>query len=650
MNLFEEFQNTFAEEQETEMGLMDYLMLCKQEPLAYATAPERILAAIGKPKIVDTSKDDRLSKIYMNRTIKVYPAFENQFYGMEETIERVVGYFVHAAQGLEEKKQILYLLGPVGAAKSSLAEKIKSLVEEYPIYVLKAGEQISPVFETPLGLFDPNKKIGQKVAGEYNIPIRYFTNLPSPWAVKRLQEFGGDISKFSVVKIYPSKLKQIAVAKTEPGDENNQDISCLTGKVDIRQLEHYSQSDPDAYSFSGALCRGNQGVMEFVEMFKAPIKVLHPLLTATQEGNYTGTEAIGGIPFAGVVLAHSNEAEWQTFRNNKSNEAFLDRICMIKVPYCLRTTEEQQIYEKLLKGSSLSEAACAPKTLEVLSQFCVLTRLKEHENSNLWSKMRVYNGENIKDADPRAKSIVEYKETAGVDEGMTGISTRFAFKILSQTFNFDTNEVAADPVHLMYVLEQAIKREQFPEETENKYIEFIKESIAPKYIEFLEKELQKTYLESYDEYGQNIFDRYVSFADHWISDSDYKDPDTGLIMNREALNKELEKIEKGGSNSIANPKDFRNEFVNYVLRARAKPENAGSNPKWTDYEKFKQVIEKKIFSNTEEMLPIISSGSKKDSDTEKKHSSFIERMKKAGYTESQSRRLVEYYIRHTKSQ
>ena len=151
MNLFEEFQSSFEEEQEIEMSLMDYLMLCKQEPLAYATAPERVLAAIGKPKIIDTSKDDRLSKIYMNRTIKVYPAFEKNFYGMEETIERVVGYFVHAAQGLEEKKQILYLLGPVGAAKSSLAEKIKSLVEEYPIYVLKAGDQISPVFETPLG-------------------------------------------------------------------------------------------------------------------------------------------------------------------------------------------------------------------------------------------------------------------------------------------------------------------------------------------------------------------------------------------------------------------------------------------------------------------------------------------------------------------
>ena len=325
----------------------------------------------------------------------------------------------------------------------------------------------------------------------------------------------------------------------------------------------------------------------------------------------------------------------------------MDRICVIKVPYCLRTAEEQQIYQKLLKGSSLGSAPCAPKTLELLSQFCVLTRLKEHENSNLWSKMRVYNGENIRDTDPRAKTIVEYKETAGVDEGMSGISTRFAFKILSQTFNFDTTEVAADPVHLMYVLEQSIKREQFPEEVQNRYLEYIKENISPKYIEFLEKELQKTYLESYDEYGQNIFDRYCVWADAWISDNDYKDSDTGQLLNREVLNKELEKIEK--PSGIANPRDFRHEFVNYVLRARAKPENAGGNPRWTDYEKFRQVIEKKIFSSTEELLPIISFGSKKNSEDMKKHEGFVNRMVELGYTPAQCRRLVEYYIRQSKS-
>jgi serine protein kinase len=182
----------------------------------------------------------------------------------------------------------------------------------------------------------------------------------SPWATKRLAEFGGDISQFRVVKLYPSILNQIAVAKTEPGDENNQDISALVGKVDIRKLEEFPQNDADAYSYSGALCRANQGLMEFVEMFKAPIKVLHPLLTATQEGNYNSTEGLGAIPFTGILLAHSNESEWHTFRNNKNNEAFIDRIYIVKVPYCLRVSDEVKIYDKLLFNSSLAKAHCAP--------------------------------------------------------------------------------------------------------------------------------------------------------------------------------------------------------------------------------------------------------------------------------------------------
>jgi len=446
-DVFDLYSSVFDGRRQTELSLREYLTLCRDEPVTYATAAERMVAAIGEPEVIDTAKDARLGRIFMNRSIKRYPAFAD-FFGMEETIERIVGFFKHAAQGLEERKQILYLLGPVGGGKSSLAERLKQLMEKLPIYVLKAGDQISPVFESPLGLFDA-ERMGPVLQEKYNIPRRYLTGLISPWAVKRIAEFDGDISKFTVVKVYPSKLKQIGVAKAEPGDDNNQDISTLVGKVDIRKLEFFSQNDPDAYSYSGGLNQTTQGLLEFVEMFKAPIKMLHPLLTATQESNYVGTESVGAIPYQGIVLAHSNEAEWQSFKNNKNNEAFIDRVCVVKVPYCLRSNEEGEIYKKLLQQSDLAKAPCAPGTLEMLSQFCVLSRLKEHENSNLFSKMRVYTGENLKDVDPKAKSMQEYRDVAGVDEGMTGVSTRFAFKVLSETFNFDNEEVAADPVHLM---------------------------------------------------------------------------------------------------------------------------------------------------------------------------------------------------------
>ena len=634
------YTRRFVESKEEEMSLDDYLELCRTDPTAYANPAQRLLMAIGEPEMVDTRHDPVLSRIFSNKVIHRYTVF-NDFYGMEEPIEQVVGFLKHAAQGLEEIKQVLYLLGPVGGGKSSLAEKLKDLMQKTPFYAIKG----SPVFDSPLSLFNPEEDAALLLE-RFNIPTRYLRYIMSPWAIKRLHEFNGDINQFRVIKVKPSRMKQIAIAKTEPGDENNQDISSLVGKVDIRKLETFSQDDPDAYSYSGGLCRANRGLLEFVEMFKAPIKVLHPLLTATQEGNYNATEGLSSIPFEGVILAHSNEAEWQTFRNNKNNEAFIDRINIVKVPYCLRVSEELKIYRKLIENSSLHAVPCAPGTLDMLAQFSVLTRLKEPQNSNIYSKLRVYNGETLKDTDPKAKSYQEYRDFAGVDEGMSGTSTRFAFKILSKVFNFDHTEVAANPVHLLYVLERQIEQEQLPQELHERYLNFIKEYLAPKYVEFIGKEIQTAYLESYSEYGQNIFDRYITYADFWIQDQDYRDPDTGEIFDRGSLNADLEKIEKPAG--ISNPKDFRNEVVNFVLRARAN--NQGKNPKWNSYEKLKSVIEKKMFTNTEDLLPVISFNAKASEDDKKKHAEFIARMVDKGYTAKQVRLLCEWYLRVRKSQ
>src|SRR6478736_3396991 len=637
--VLEQFRSNYSATQAEEMGIEEYLDLCRREPATYASAAERMLAGIGEAELVDTRNDQRLGRLFGNRVIRRYPAFR-EFYGMEDAIEQIVAFFKHAAQGLEEKKQILYLLGPVGGGKSSIAERLKSVMEIRPIYALKG----SPVNESPLGLFAP-ERYATALEQEYAIPRRYLTGIMSPWAIKRMEEYEGDLSKFRVVRIQPSVLRQVAITKTEPGDENNQDISSLVGKVDIRKLEDLSQDDPDAYSYSGGLCLANQGLLEFVEMFKAPIKMLHPLLTATQEGNFKGTEGFSAIPFNGIILAHSNESEWQSFRNNRHNEAFLDRIYIVKVPYCLQVSEELRIYEKLLRNSALSEAPCAPGTLEMMAQFSVLSRLKEPENSSIFSKMRVYDGESLKDTDPKAKSYQEYRDYAGPDEGMTGISTRFAYKILSTVFNYDQTEVAANPVHLMYVLEQRIGREDFQDEIKRKYLEFIKGYLAPRYAEFIGKEIQTAYLESYSEYGQNIFDRYVTYADCWIQDEEYRDTDTGEIFERSQLNAELEKIEKPAG--ISNPKDFRNEIVNFVLRARAN--NNGKNPLWTSYEKLRTVIEKKMFSNTEELLPVISFNAKASADEAKKHEDFVNRMVEKGYTKRQVRLLCEWYLRVRKS-
>ncbi len=652
MSIFDDYKDDLQSRKETVLTLQDYLLLCKEDKSAYASASERLLKAIGEPELIDTHSDPQLSRIFDNAKITRYPAFSD-FYGAEDTVMKVVSHLRAASQGLEESKQVLYLLGPVGGGKSSVAERLKELMEKEPFYALQYKDAegnvtTSPINENPLALIrEVFKAKGRDglLESEFGIDKRRLKVPMSPWAIKRLEESEGDLSRFSVVKRHPSISKQIGISKTEPGDENNQDISALVGKVDIRKLEEFEQHDTDAYSYSGGLCQGNQGIMEFVEMFKAPIKVLHPLLTATQEGNFKGTESIGNIPFDGIILAHSNESEWETFRNNKNNEAFLDRVNIVKVPYTLRVSEEAKIYKKMLAGSTLSQAPIAPQTIEMLAEWSVLTRLEElKDNSSLYTKMKVYDGQDYRDIDPKAKQTKEYRELASKNEGMTGSSTRFGFKTLSQLFNYSasqTGELSADPVKLMYVLEQRIKAEQMPEAQEKKYVGFINESLKKPYFHFLGSEIKAAFLENSKEFGQHVFDRYVLHADMWIQGQDYRDPDTGIHYDRAALEKELEKLEKPAG--IMNGKDFRNEVVNFVLRARAKPENGGKNPDWTSYNKFRVVIEKTLNTNLKDLLPVIAFGKQKNSEDEKKHTDFVDGMKKRGYTEKQVRVLGEWY-------
>lgn len=639
MKLLENFKKQYNSKKSEAMSLEQYITLAMKDHSVYDNTAERMLRAIGEPKLVDTSKTPRLSRIFGNRTIPTYDAFKD-FYGLEDVVLQLVSFFKHAAQNLEESRQILYLLGPVGSAKSSLVECLKHLMEQAPIYALADKcNRPSPVYESPLGILNNELLQAIGVTGEGH------KHVPSPWATKRLEEYQGDITQFNVVKVYPSQLKQIAITKTEPGDDNNQDISTLVGKVDIRKLDKFGQDDPDAYSYSGGLCLGNQGILEFVEMFKAPIKMLHPLLTATQEHNYKGTEAIAAIPFTGIVIAHSNQSEWSAFKNNKNNEAFIDRVYTVEVPYCLRADEEVNIYKKLIKNSTLGNAPIAPNTLEMLAEFSILTRLETPENSSVYSKMRVYNGQNIKEKDVHAKSHQEYKDEVTPNEGFNGVSTRTAYKVLAEVFNYDTNEIAADPVHLLYVLEKTISRQRYPDDVKDQYLTFVKEYLSPDYFKKVEKDMQTSYLEAYSEYGQSIFDRYIKFSDHWVQDNDYRDPDTGQLMDRAALSKELEKIEKPAE--IANPKDFRHEVVNFALRYQAAHE--GKNPAWTAYEKLKRVIEANMFSKTKDLLPVISFVGQSDGETKKKHESFVNRMKELGYTERQVRRVVEWHMRATRS-
>jgi serine protein kinase len=343
----------------------------------------------------------------------------------------------------------------VGGGKSSIAERLKYLMQKVPFYALKG----SPVNESPLGLFDAAED-GPVLEEQFGIPRRYLQHVLSPWAVKRLEEFGGDIRQFRVVKRYPSILQAGGIAKTEPGDENNQDISSLVGKVDIRKLENFAQDDTDAYSYSGGLCLANQGLLEFVEMFKAPIKVLHPLLTPRRRATTRAPRALARFRSTAWCWRTATRASGRPFATTAttrpSSTASTSSRCLL--PARRGGEDLREADPRVVAGQRRLRARHAQDDGAVRRAHAP----EGAENSSIFSKMQVYDGESLKDTDPRAKSYQEYRDYAGVDEGMSGISTRFAFKILSKVFNYDSTEVAANPVHLMYVLEQQIEREQFP--------------------------------------------------------------------------------------------------------------------------------------------------------------------------------------------
>jgi len=652
MSLFDTYKKTYGERHNDKpMTLAEYLEEARANDKMYQSPHGAMVEAFGEPRLLETRKDERLGRIYENRVIQVFDTFEGKFFGMYDVIAQLYSFFVRAEQGLDERHKIPYLLGPVGGGKSSLAEHLKMLMEHIPFYALarrlengpyRGGFELSPVFESPLGLFsEQDQRV--LISEQLGVHDRFIPRLMSPWAVKRLQrEFNGDASQFYVVKLYPSILDQQGIAVATPGDESNQDISTLVGKTDIRKVGEFSQNDSDCYMYSGALCRGARFV-EFVEMFKAPIKTLNPLLPALTENFFSSTEGFT-IPFNGIVMAHSNEAEWETFRMQKKNEAFVSRTSLIKVPYNTAVSDEIRIFEKLINGSALAGKPIAPGTLKALATFTTLTHLVDYEN--IYTKLRVYDGQNLKGVDTKAKSIHEYRDAAGVNEGMSGFDMRLAFEVLAKTYNHNPEEVAANPVDLLYVLENEIRQQEFGDK-EKQYIgTFLKEIVVSKIVnKEISEAIQDAYFESADPFGQEMLDRYFVWAEHWLDEVEFVDQNTHTTLNREMLNQELEKIEKPAG--IGNPKDFRDEFVRYVLKYRAN--NAGKNPPWKSYEKIRNVIKKNLFAKVDDLLPIISFSKKEDSGLQKKHDEFVSRMVARGYTAQQVRLLVDWHIRSKKS-
>jgi serine protein kinase len=608
---------------------LEYAELVKKNPELAILAHQRIYNLVTGPgvEVIRTDENPRLRRIYGNDVIKRYKFFSEDFFGIDKTIMKLVRYFHSAAMAGEEARQVLYLVGPVGSGKSSLMESLKKALEASPpIYCLKD----CPMREEPLHLVPKHLRAGfEEILG-----VRIEGDLCPVCRYRLKNEFGGEYERFPVESAGFSIRSRKGIGVVPPVDPNNQDTSVLIGSVDISKIDLYPEDDPRVLSLNGAFNVGNRGIVEFIEVFKNETEYLHTMITATQEKSVPSPGKGAMIYFDGVILAHSNEAEWNKFRSDHTNEAILDRIVKIEIPYCLELNEEMKIYEKILKKSRF-RAHTAPHTIEVASMFAILTRLAPSAKVDPMTKLKIYNGEEIMEKGAARKTdILELREEAS-REGMTGISTRFIMKVLDTALS-ESECDCINPISVMETLVRAVRELAVSDEEKTRYLRFIQDSIKKEYNKTLEKEVTKAFIHGYREQAESLFNNYLDHSEAFVNKTRIKDTNTGEEL--EPDEKFMRSIEEQIGIAESSAKGFRADVTAYMFFVLRN----GGRLDYQSYEPLKEAIEKKLTASVRELSRIVTKARVRDEEQDKKYNSMVEEMKRNGYCDHCCNVIMKY--------
>src|SRR5215469_6063431 len=599
--------------------LLDYLELVKGDPTISKMSHARIYDMIivtGLRSIHDTD-DPRTKRLYKDEPIKVYNFFADEFFGIERTIAQIVRYFHSASLKGEESRQVLYLMGPVGSGKSSLVERVQRGLEQLdPVYAIEG----CPMHEEPLHLIPRHlrrefeKMLGVHIEGDL-CPVCRF----------RLKEHYG--LRYEDVRVETrnfSKRNRIGIGVVPPVDPNNQDTSVLIGSEDISKLDQYSEGDPRVLELNGALNVGNRGLVEFIEVFKNETEYLHAMITATQEKVMPAPGRHGMVYVDTCILAHSNEAEWQKFKADHTNEAILDRIVVVKVPYNLRLSEEVKIYQKIIRNSDF-RAHVAPHTLELASMFAILSRLEATPKCDLMTKLKLYNGEEVVEKGKTKKLDAQELRDDTKREGMNGISTRFIMKALDNALSDNVEGNCINAINVREALISMVKETDLPDDNRKQYLEFLQDVLHKEYLEILEKEITKAFVYSYQEQAEALFQNYLDHAEAFVNKTKVKDrntkeelqPDEGFLKSIE------EQIAIIGSAA----EGFRQEVIAYLWASSRR----GERVSYRSYEPLKEAIEKKLMTSVRDISRIITKARTRDEEQTDKYDAMVKNLIDNGY-------------------
>jgi serine protein kinase len=610
------------ESQKWKGTFLEYLERVKADPalpkLAHARMHETIVR--GGVRDINETNDAAIKRLFKDESIKVYNFFADEFFGIEKVVAQIARYFHSAALKGEESRQVLYLMGPVGSGKSSLVEKLKTGLESTdPFYSIDR----CPMAEEPLHLIPRHlrrefeKMLGLHIEGDLCPVCRY----------RLLEEHKGKYEDVPIVSAHFSRRKRIGIGVVPPVDPNNQDTSVLIGSEDISKLDKYSEGDPRVLDLNGALNVGNRGMVEFIEVFKNETEYLHAMITATQEKVIPAPGRHGMVYVDTVIVAHSNEAEWQKFKADHTNEAILDRIVVVKVPYNLRLNEEVKIYEKIIRHSDF-HAHVAPHTLEVVSMFAILSRLEPTSKCDLMTKLKLYNGEEVVEKGKTKKIDVKELREDAKREGMFGISTRFIMKALDNALSDNSAGACINPISVREALINMTKEAELPDDTRKQYLDFLQDTLHKEYLEILEKEITKAFVYSYQEQAESLFQNYLDHAEAYVNKTKVKDRDT-----KEELQPDegfLKSIEEQIAIIGSAADGFRQEVIAFLWAATRR----GERVTYLSYEPLKEAIEKKLMTSVRDISRIITKARTRDEEQQEKYNSMVKNLLDNRYCEN----------------
>lgn len=610
--------------------LVDYLEILKENPDISKLAARRLYGAIASYGVDSLEESDpRCKKLFDGDKLRTYKYFREDFYGHERVIAKLMRFLKSASLKGEESRQVLLLMGPVGSGKSALADAVKRSLENAadPVYHLEG----CPVREEPLHLVP--RSLRSEFENELKIHIE--GDLCPVCRHRLMEDFKGEYEKFPIVRSGFSQRGRRGIAVVPPMDANSQDVSALIGSEDISKLDKYSENDPRVLSLDGAFNVGNRGVVEFVEIFKNEIEFLHTILTATQEKQVPTPGKNSMLYFDGVIISHCNESEWNRFKSEHTNEAILDRVVKIEVPYVLELTQEMKIYEKMLRRSDF-RAHLAPHTIKVAAMFSVMSRLKPSQKCDLLTKMKIYDGQEVVEKGRTKKVDIKDLREETRHEGMDGISTRFITKAIDSALT-DSDKSFITPMRVIDALIKQVKEQIVDEEKKKIYLEILQKTIREEYLKMLEGEIAKAFVTAYEEQAQSLFDNYLDNAESFTTKQKLKDRVTN--EEREPDEKFMKAIEEQ-IGIIGSARDgFRSDVTAYMFAKVRR----GQKVDYKSYEPLKEAIESYLIATVKDLARIVTKSKSRDNEQQKKYSEMVETMvKDYGYTPDSAEEIITF--------